>query len=136
MYCWSIYQLLVDFLCQKGLILISNIMLGHFVDQVVNQLTKLYTIVLKPEKSLIYMQTKSNSHFLTEHWGCGRALLQFDFTYRAHFTIFRFLFNISVSIRGKNTKFYFKNLHMFRQLHAKFWVNWFIITDITDQYIK
>ena len=55
-------------------------------------------------------------------------MLQFDFTYHAHFTIFRFLFNISVSIRGKNAKFYIKNLHKFRQIHANFLVNWFIIS--------
>ena len=68
---WSTNKLLVDFFYSERLILILNIMLGHFVDQVVNQLAKLYIIVLKPEKSLIYMQTKSNSHFLTEHWGGG-----------------------------------------------------------------
>ena len=64
------------------------------------------------------------------------TLLQFDFTYRAHFVKFQFLLNISVSIRGINTKFYFKNLLKFRQLHANFWVIWFIITDKTYQYIK
>ena len=39
---------------QKGLIVILNIMVGHFADQVVNRLAKLFFIVLKTEKSLIY----------------------------------------------------------------------------------
>ena len=48
------------FFSQKGLIVILNIMVGHFADQVVNQLAKLSFFILKPEKSLIYKQTKSN----------------------------------------------------------------------------
>ena len=51
----------MDFFSQKGLIVILNIMVGHFADQVVNQLAKLFFNVLKPENSLIYKQTKSNS---------------------------------------------------------------------------
>ena len=48
------------FFSQKGLLLILNIIVGHFADQMVNRLVKLFFIISKPEKSLIYKQTKSN----------------------------------------------------------------------------
>ena len=37
-----------------------------------------------------------------------------------HIVIFQFLLNFWVAIKDKTTKFYFKNLHNFRQIHALF----------------
>ena len=48
----------MSFFSQKGLIVILNIKVGHFADQVVNWFANFF--VLKPEKSLIYEQNKFN----------------------------------------------------------------------------
>ena len=36
-----------------------------------------------------------------------------------HIVIFKFLLNFWVAIKDKTTKFYFKNLHNSRQIHAR-----------------
>ena len=66
----------------------------------------------------------------------ARGVLQTDVVDRTHIVIFRFLLNISVSKKDKNTKFCFKNLHKWRHLHTNFCVNWFIIMDVRGQKIK